>query len=216
MKRILILCEGQTEEAFIKYVLLDHFIQQAKALIPVLLRTRRTPTGFNLGGVSTYPKIRSDVLNLLGDRNACCVTTFLDYYGLPNDFPGKSGRISQASQPSVQELEEAFRRDIGDERFLPFLMLHEFEALLFVDLKVVYSLVQPGTRIRPFSDLDRFSTPEEINNGDDTHPSARLQRVLPRYQKALHGPLAAQRIGLNRMRSSCPHFNEWLTKIEQL
>ena len=31
------------------------------------------------------------MLRSLGDSSAACVTTMLDYYGLPKDFPGKAG-----------------------------------------------------------------------------------------------------------------------------
>jgi len=59
------------------------------------------------------------------------------------------------------------------------------------------------------------STPEEINDGPNTHPSARLKR-LPGYKKAANGILVAEAIGLGKIRSECQHFNAWLSRIENL
>ena len=58
-------------------------------------------------------------------------------------------------------------------------------------------------------------SPEHINDGERTHPSARL-RELPRYRKAQHGPAIAGRIGLDRIREECRHFGNWLSRIESL
>jgi hypothetical protein len=62
----------------------------------------------------------------------------------------------------------------------------------------------------------KFEHPEEINDHPDTCPSNRIRQLLPQYQKALHGPLIAQRIGLEQIRAECPHFAEWLAKLEKL
>ena len=46
----------------------------------------------------------------------------------------------------------------------------------------------------------QFKTPEEINDGETTAPSKRLQSLYPSYDKILFGPLIAQRIGLDKLR----------------
>ena len=35
-------------------------------------------------------------------------------------------------------------------------------------------------------------------------------------QKASVGPLTAARIGLPRLRAACPHFGDWLARLEAL
>jgi len=64
----------------------------------------------------------------------------------------------------------------------------------------------------------RVATPEDINHGHATKPSARLEALLhsPGYRKLRHGPIAAKRIGLNRMALECPHFARWLTHLRTL
>jgi len=61
-----------------------------------------------------------------------------------------------------------------------------------------------------------LARPEEVNEGKETYPSARIQRHVPQYRKPLHGPLIAQRIGLETMRARCPHFHQWLERLESL
>jgi hypothetical protein len=62
----------------------------------------------------------------------------------------------------------------------------------------------------------RFNTAEEINNGETTAPSKRLQRLYASYDKILFGPLIVQRVGLDVLRQECPHFHAWVSKLEAL
>lgn len=64
--------------------------------------------------------------------------------------------------------------------------------------------------------LEPGRSPEEINDGETTHPSARLARRFPAYQKTLHGRLVTGRVGLNRLRHACPHFDGWVRQLEEL
>ncbi len=57
--------------------------------------------------------------------------------------------------------------------------------------------------------------PEYIDDGPSTHPSARLG-ALPAYRKVRHGVEAAHHVGLDTIRSECPHFGGWLSRLEGL
>ncbi len=217
MKRVLILCEGQTEETFVTRILAPHLLGYSITATPKVLVTKKVKSGYEFkGGITSYQHVRRDVQNLLHDTAAVCVTTMLDYYGLPGDFPGKSTLPGAAPHRRVEYLENTFAQDINNPRFLPYLMLHEFEALLFVDLSAVGDALARSVTLQNFGDLSRFSNPEEINEGTQTHPAARLQRALPGYRKPLHGPLAVERIGLINIRARCPHFDAWLRRLEAL
>jgi len=58
------------------------------------------------------------------------------------------------------------------------------------------------------------SSPEDIDDSPEMAPSKRILRILPDYEKALAGPAIAKRIGLPTLRRECPHFNQWIDKIE--
>jgi hypothetical protein len=215
MKKVLVLCEGQTEQAFVRDILEPHLAPYGKQAEPKVLTTKVTGAGKqHKGGVSKYQLIRRDALRLLGDSSAACVTTMLDYYGLPKDFPGKANLSDHTPYERVAHLERAFAADIGDQRFLPYLMLHEFEAMLFADPTVLPSVLNTSQTL---SMPRRFTSPEEINEGQQTHPSARIrQQFGDDYRKALHGPLAIARIGLARIRARCPHLDAWIKALEGL
>lgn len=216
MKRVLVLVEGQTEERFVKEVLGSHLFSFAVDITAVILKTSESPRG--RGGVSNYAKIRGDVLRLLRDTSVTAVTTMLDYYGLPNDFRGKDTLTASAlPYERVEHLEKAFAGDIDDPRFLPFLMLHEFEALLFADIEKLLEVI-PGVSQHARKTLLQLTEqpPEAINDNENTHPARRIQQCIPGYSKVLHGVLAVQRIGLEIIRQKCPHFNSWLSKLEAL
>ncbi|MDW8075947.1 MAG: DUF4276 family protein, partial [Bacteroidota bacterium] len=67
-----------------------------------------------------------------------------------------------------------------------------------------------------FGNIQRFNSPEEINDGLQTHPAARISKALPGYRKTLHGAIIVERIGLVQIRSRCPHFDSWLEYLESL
>ena len=94
MKRGLVLVEGQTEDLFVKNVLQPYLWNRTSLwLTPALLVTKLVKSGANFkGGVRSYAQVRRDVQKLLQDADAAVVTTFIDYYGLPVDFPGVSTR----------------------------------------------------------------------------------------------------------------------------
>lgn len=86
------------------------------------------------------------------------MTTLIDYYGLPADFPGVSTLPDASPHQKVAHLEQAFAQDIGDARFLPYLMLHGFEAFLFVQPEfIVQTFAQRGAAERMFGNWKSFA-----------------------------------------------------------
>jgi hypothetical protein len=218
MNKVHVLVEGQTEETFVRDILRPHLELHGLYVIAKIVTTKRTKVGPDFkGGVTNYQKVKNDLLRLLGDTSAIAVSTMIDYYGLPHDFPGKNSLTSGTCFDRVSYLEKAFERDIDNQRFIPYLSLHEYEAMLFVS---------PGEMGKVFPDAEiendlsaiasSFETPEEINEGSETHPSARICKFVAGYQKRLHGPMVAARIGLTQIRGRCSHFDSWLRKLENL
>jgi hypothetical protein len=216
MKKILILVEGPTEERFIKDILSPIFSDKGYLLVATIVNTKMVKsTGtYYKGGWVSYEKAKRDLLNLLKDSNAIAVTTMFDYYGLPRDFPiwTSTGDCYE----KVRLAEESFGSDINSDRFIPYLQLHEFEALLFSSPENIADALDR----RKIGELENirssFNSPEEINHGPQTHPSKRLVTMFENYNKPIFGSLIAQRSGLSLLRESCPHFDSWLTRLEAL
>lgn len=218
MKRGLILVEGPTEEQFVNAVLQEHLWARAQVwLTPTILNTKIVKAGPNFkGGVNSYNQVVRDVGKLLQDADAAFVTTLIDYYGLPTSFPGMGNRPNGMPKQRVDHVQNAFGASINHPRFVPFLALHEFEAWLFCDLSRT-TWVPAGGNIQPLiTTRQGVGSPEDINEGYATAPSRRVIAACPGYQKVFHGPLATMEIGIDAIRAQCPHFNEWLTRLERI
>jgi hypothetical protein len=103
------------------------------------------------------------------------------------------------------------------ERFVPSVVMHEFEGLLFSDCAAFSRGIGHADLESRLSELrDDFATPEEINDSPVTAPSKRVEVLLPGYEKPLLGVLAVLEIGLSRIREECPHFDRWIQRLESL
>lgn len=217
MVRVLALVEGQTEERFVNSVLQPYLADRDIYIKPRLLVTRRVLSGQNFkGGVRSFGQVVGDLRQLLRDSDAAAVTTLLDLYRIPKDWPGVD--TPSRGTRKAKDLEASLLRAVQDRRLLPFLMVHEFEAILFCNpTQAAGALGAPESVGDDLASVRRtVSSPEEINDGATTHPSARIRRSWPAYRKVLDGSAAAGRIGVGAIREQCPHFAEWLTGLEGL
>ncbi len=221
MKKVLLLVEGFTEEAFVKRLLAPAL--PGLTLIPTVVKTRTTGARPHKGGFVKYAEFRRQLLLLLRDPTATLVSMMFDYQGLGADFPSRHAACGQTPKERVSGVEQALQADIGDPRFLPFLAMHEFEALLFVEPRVIAEVVRRPELAAPLQAIRQAhpATPEEINDSPATSPSARIEQACDQhcgsarvFQKLTHGLIAATRIGLPKMRAECPHFAAWLARQE--
>ncbi len=224
--RLLIHVEGQTEESFINEVLAPHLFSfgyvevSARIIGNARQRTRR-------GGIITWPTARTGILNHLKEDHRCLVSTMVDYYGLPQSgsgaWPGRQAAATTALSNKARSVEDALFADVarhmgGDfnsHRFVPYVMMHEFEAMLFSDCVAFSRGIGSPSLEKQFQAVrDAFDTPEEIDDSPHSAPSKRVQNLVPDYNKPLLGTLAALEIGLDSIRRECPHFQGWLHKLE--
>lgn len=218
MVRVLILVEGQTEERVVKDVFQPHLSHIGVFPVPKIVTTKTTKQGPHFkGGLSAYSKVDRDLRRLLGDTDAAAVTTLIDYYGLPTDFPGSDSRPRGPARARAAHVEREWQAAVNHPRFRPHLMVHELEALMFVSPEELARTLHRPAALGTLQNIRaEFPTPEDINENPDTAPSKRILSILPDYQKQIHGPLILQRVGLNALRAECPHFADWLTWLEGL
>lgn len=147
-----------------------------------------------------------------------------DYYALPSSFPkyNESQKIEDKYK-KIEFLENAFSEYEQNKRFIPYLQLHEFEALVFCGIEYLPKLY-PGCekRIKTLQDaLSITSNPELINNNPNTAPSKRIikaiegekKKVIYHYNKPSTGKYITKQVGIEVLRSKCKHFNEWIEKL---
>ncbi len=219
-----ILCEGSSEERFVKTVLAPYLSQYGIYPKSVLLTTSRSKGAH--GGMTCYAKAHNDLALLIkqyrsGDNEVHLFTTMFDYYALPDDFPG----FAEASgirgiRERIACLEDAFLNDIGNRFFIPYIQLHEFESLLFSDIEklaVEYPLAA-GEIEKLKRSTDKYGDPEMINNSPETAPSKRIIKALGNkynYNKVKSGAAVTAAIGMDAILSRCLHFREWVERIIQ-
>jgi hypothetical protein len=207
---IVVVCEGETEETFVRRVLSRHLTQ--KTLRPSCL-----------GGLDKhgYKKLVNEVRRWLHDKGITHVTTMIDLYRLPSDFPKKTQAPSDPCK-RVCFLEKALAEEIQDARFIPYIMLHEFEALLLT--KTGLEIIRERARVRKGDpswkelqrDLARVGTPERLNDDAHSHPSARIKKIWPRFKKTTDGVGILEQVPWEELRVACPHFGSWIRKLEAL
>ena len=220
MNRIHVICEGQTEEMFIKELLYLPFHSKGLILTPALIGKPG-----HKGGNFRIERLLTDVRNrLLGDPASYC-TTFFDFYGLPNEFPGKAlaaglPTVKRKAEAVCDAMVEVLTATIGEDamcRFIPYIQMYEFEGLLFSDPEGLARGIDCPDLADSFKKIrDNFDTPESINDSPRTAPSKRICAKVTGYEKPLYGSLAAQEIGLKVIRQECPGFNAWLSQLEGL
>jgi Domain of unknown function (DUF4276) len=224
VKNLYLTVEGQTEETFARDLLQPHlatfnvFLWPPRFTGPHGRRHGRIPRG---GMFNRFVHALEDMRRWLKENRSVDsrFSMMVDFYHLPHDFPGYAEAMAQADcYRQVELLEAAIAAELADSRFMPYLQLHEFEALV---------LSEPGRLADCFADRQRtlanlaveclpYDTPERIDHGQHSHPKARIEKHFADYDENIHGPLLTSAIGLPALRGRCPHFDQWLTRLEQL
>lgn len=106
-------------------------------LTPTIIKTKRTSDGTAFrGGISDFGQLQRDLSLLLKGAGSRLVTTMIDLYGLPADVPGVATCGQRRGAIKAQHVEDSIRMHFGSPaNLLPFVMVHEFEALLLLTLQ---------------------------------------------------------------------------------
>lgn len=216
MKRLIIVCEGQTEQSFCQNVLSPYF--QDKGIVV------EAPTiKHSHGGIVPWETLKRQLVEHLHEGDAI-VTMLIDFYRIKDSyqFPGwEESKTIKNSQDKMNGLFQDMSKDIPEglrRRFVPYIQLHEFEGLLFSEILAFRNNFLPEEcdfdAIQ--STIDEFETPEDINNKPETAPSSRLKAAVAGYDKVVYGSLLAEEMGLSIIRSRCPLFNSWIERVEEM
>lgn len=230
MSRLLVLVEGQTEEMFVKEILSPHLVAKGfHSVVPRIFGSARKRD--HRGGVKGWDSTKKDIMRHLKEDPACFLTTLVDYYGMPKTagderaWPGRATASQKPKELRGAFIEEQMLADIrksmplgwNSKQFIPFVIMHEFEALLFSDCHKAAKAFGASHIANALHKIrEQFRSPEDINDSVQTSPSHRILTLYPDYQKPIAGSLAILAIGLDHISHHCPHFRAWLQKIERL
>jgi hypothetical protein len=216
MKRIIIVCEGPTEQEFCKDVLQSHFNPIEIYLhFPIIKKSG--------GGIVAWGVLKKQIENHLRQEAEALVTTLIDYYGIlaKHQFPGwdaASKIIDKNAKMDMLEscMKNSIHSDINN-RFIPYIQLHEFEGLLFNDINIFNDNFHQQDFIdKPELEktINDYPNSEFINDTAENSPSYRLKRMIKGYNKIVYGAILAQSIGLLKIRNKSPRFNNWIKSLE--
>ena len=216
---IVALVEGPTEKIFIADILVPYLAMKGVFMTPIIISKPGQK-----GGDVKFARVKNDIELHLKQRPDTYLTLFVDYYGIKNDWPGleeakeqstpnsKAERINHATKANVNKL---FRDCDSERRFIPYVAMHEFEALLFSEpQKLAEQLNVSQSKIDRI--LSECGEPENIDDSPFTAPSKRLEDLSDRFKKTSTGITIAKAIGLTKIRESCPIFTSWLRSVEDL
>ena len=222
---VYIVVEGQTEQTFVREVLAPWIGIKEIFLIPALIGKPGQK-----GGDIRFDRAKEDIGRLLRQRRNTYVSTMFDYFRIEPNWPGKeevkkhfsNGTILTTEQKAAilenasrDEIEKLFPDCNSKHRFIPYIEMHEFEALLFSDPKSISE--KTGISLEDISEiLNEYSSPEDINDDPIKAPSKQLLKLKSDYRKVAMGKTISESIGVQKIRKQCPHFNKWLCKIEQI
>ncbi len=211
--------EGKTEQLFIQTILGPWLAQRNIYMTPIIISKPGQK-----GGDVKFARAKNDIELHLKQRSDTFLTLFVDYYAIKSDWPGldeakkqitpfdKAREINTATKNRVNALFSDYH---SDRRFIPYIAMHEFEAMLFSRPEILADQIQvPLSRIEKI--LTECGEPEKIDDNPHSAPSKRLEDLSSRFKKITTGIAVAKAIGLISIRGKCPVFNHWLTKIEQL
>ncbi|MCB0518348.1 MAG: DUF4276 family protein [Lewinellaceae bacterium] len=212
MKRLIIIVEGETEEAFVKDVLGPYLLRfQIFDVRPIRIKT----SAGQKGGFVNYVHLKNDVHRILKSEKEVVVSTFVDFFRLPKKYFPKSEECFEmiGSDAIIDCLEEAMAGQINDERFLPYIQKHEFEALLFASNKGFEKYFDKTSCEEANEIITKFDNPEDINSTANGAPSKRLVAIDPTFEKDSDGIIMALEIGIETILQKCPRFAAWAQQL---
>ena len=215
MNKVLnIIVEGPTEREFVTQCMKPYF--EDRNIFNVRPIGIETKPGYKGGDVRYEARFKPHIKRTLQGKEDMIVTSLIDFYKLRADFPkySEAQKIVDKAQ-QVAFLEQACADDIDDSRFVPYIQLHEFEALLFTKWAGFADFPIPEANKRAIQKIiAEFPNPELINDRPQFAPSERLKSlIIPKYEKPFHGNYIALENGFDAILEKCPRFKNWVDTL---
>lgn len=216
---VTVIVEGATEQNFVKDILAPYLGAKNVFMTPIILSKPGQK-----GGDVRFVRAKNDIARYLKQRKDAYVSLLVDYYGIGRDWPGLDSVQPGASPSDIasticSETQSAIDAELAGDgsnlRFVPHIAVHEFEALLFSEPAALARAIRVD-RQQIDVIIEECGEPEAIDNSPAMAPSKRIEQLYGRFKKTSDGIAIARDIGVERMRSMCPVFNDWLDRLESL
>lgn len=227
MRKLCILVEGQTEVAFCKRVLSSYFGKRYM-VIPITITTGKDKRGnIKKGGMVSWGKTCAELRRMAGTykESDTVFSTMLDLYAISSDVPGyDAAQMKQDPYAKVDVIENTMKEKCAAMQgriFVPYIQLHEFEALVLSDMDALYRRFPDNDLSALKAEVERIGNPELVDSGVETAPSKRLLQNIPSYDKRTDGISLIERSSIDYSSTSvidylstkCKHFGEWMKRL---
>jgi len=209
MKRLVFIVEGDTEIIFVDKHIIPYLVKKGFNF-PMHCQTIVTNRKqHKKGGVTSFRKFENEVIRTFAQGNVI-VTSLIDFFRLPNDFPGYTDNSHQ-----IEEIENAVWEHFDfNPDFIPYIQRHELEAIMFSSREGFELVIDDHRKLQQIDKiLFQYTNPEDINNSPETAPSKRLEKIFG-YDKVDDGELILNMLTIDSILEKCPRFAEWINKIE--
>jgi hypothetical protein len=208
MRRLVFLVEGISEVKFINNKIIPYLYNRGFTSTMHAQTVLTNRVKFTKGGIQSYNLFRNDLSRILAQGDVI-VTSMIDFFKLPNDFPNYTNDYRQ-----VQDIEAGIADNLGNpEGLIPYIQLHELEGLLFVNEGAFQILGFDGVQMDTIRDvIANYPNPELINGGIHSAPSKRLKQIF-QYDKSFHSELLFESISVEEIIERCPRFANWINQI---
>lgn len=209
MNRLVFLVEGDSELYFVKNLIIPYLYN---ANIQGAITCQKITTNRKLnksGGNVSYSLFINELDRIYAQGNVI-VTTLIDFFRLPNDFPNYTSQ-----DPNIIELGM-----IEDKshyiNYIPYIQMHEFEALFYSDINNFELFIENDDQILAMREiLNTYSNPELINTHPERYPARRLKNILG-YSKGSDAELIIDCCDIETIIEKCPRFSLWINKLINL
>ena len=210
MDRLVFIVEGDSEIVLVQNLIVPYFIGKGVniAMHGQTIITNRKQ--HKKGSVGSYGKFKNEVNRTLAQGNVI-VTTLIDFFRIPTDFPSFTTDSSY-----ISKIEEAVHADFDNHpNFIPYIQLHELEALMFSDIAGFDLVIDDQNSLDKIKEIIKdYPNPEDINNSPETAPSKRLEKIY-NYDKTGDGEMIFGMIGIESILEKCPRYANWLKVLEE-
>ncbi len=190
-----------------------------------------TVVDFMSGGGHGYNNIEhfaNTIKPLLFYKNEPIISTMFDYFGLNSEtkIPNYATCISKNTvEERIKCMENSLHEKVISIKpdypfFLPNILRHEMETLLFADIETGFAFEDEKIRKDLMAICEQYPNIEDINNTPQGAPSKRLDEVFKAhkssYQKGADAVDIAEFIGINTMLKKAPRFRNWVAQLLHL
>jgi hypothetical protein len=206
-KRLVFIVEGDTEVTFVHELIIPYLLSLGFTNFMNAQTIITSRKKYKKGGVVSFEYLKNDVERVFAQGNVI-VTTLLDFFRLPTNFPNYSTDKFQ-----IPAIEQGMYQAFNTPDFIPYIQQYEMEALFFSKLEAFELSVDTEEQLQALETIiANYPNPENINGGAETAPSKRLEAIFG-YKKGVHVEFILDELTIPVIRAKCPRFDDWIEML---